>query len=758
MKHLKLILMVMVLLMLIYPVFSQTGEKNLLLQGEGSGTSQDPFIVPKAEFPIKVDGKLEDKEWEKALKFNLLYESWPGDNTPAPVDTECYLTYDNSNLYVGFRALDPHPKKIRAFYFERDNIWYDDFVLIFMDTFNDERRAYGLRSNPLGVQADNIKTRVRPSVEWDAIYKSAGHIYDWGYAVEMAIPFNQLRFQRTKEDQVWGINLRRLYPRDALYHIDYIKNDRNNNCFMCQFVKVKGFKNVRPGRNLEFVPALTYGRTDARSSMPSGDFQELNEDIEAGLTAIWGFTPNMTLSATVNPDFSQVEADSLQLDINEPFALFYDERRPFFVEGSEYFNTILGAVYTRTMRDPSLGFKITGKEGSNTIGAYVVRDTLTNLIFPSSQSSNSTSMEMANISTVLRYRLDFGYNYTLGLLVTDREGEDYFNRLLGIDGDFRFTRKNRLQWQFIGSSTRYPGEVALEFKQDEEAFEGTAMDLIYTHDSRKFDFSLEFKSLSSGFRADLGYMPQVNYRYGSASVSYTWIGKRGRGGKKGTFYRQLLLNGIGSYMEDQEGNLIKSKGVLQFQFDGPLQSTLIAQATACRESYANAKFDQLDFVIYGNMKPTRRLEMTFQGVFGDRIDYSNVRLGERVLLMPQIILKPGRSMRLELSHIYEQLNVDTGRVYTANITEFKGVYHFNVRTFFRAIVQYANYDFNSENYLFPIAPEKKTLFTQLLFSYEINPRTVLYLGYSDNYLGNQLFDLTQKDRSIFAKVSYALSL
>jgi len=750
--------MVMAFLMLVYPGFSQTGEKKPLLQGEGTGTLQDPYVVPKTESPIKIDGKLEDKEWDKALKFNLLYEFWPGDGTPAQVDTECYLTYDNSNLYVGFRALDPHPEKIRAFYFERDNIWYDDFVLIFLDTFNDERRAYGLRSNPLGVQADNIKTRVNPSVEWDAIYKSVGHIYDWGYAVEMAIPFNQLRFQRTKADQVWGINLRRLYPRGALYHFDYVKNDRNNDCFMCQFVKIKGFKNVRPGRNIELVPALTYSRTDARDSMPSGNFREANEDVNPGLTAIWGFTPNMTLSATANPDFSQVEADTLQLDINEPFALIYDERRPFFIEGSEYFSTIMGAVYTRTMRDPSWGLKITGKEGRNTIGVYMVQDTLTDLLFPASQRSASTSLDQSNISTVLRYRYDFGYNYALGLLATDREGENYFNRLVGLDGDFRFTRKNRLQWQFIGSSTRYPGGVALEYNQDEETFSGTALNLIYTHDSRKFDYSLEYRSLSSGFRSDLGYIPRVDYRYGLVSASYTWIGKRGMGGKKGTFYRQLLLTGVGSYMEDQEGNLIKSSGVLQLQYDGPLQSTLIAQAAARRESYANARFDQYDFTIFGNMKPTRHLEMTFQGVFGDRIDYSNVRLGQRVLLMPQIIIKPGRSMRLELSHIYEQLNVDTGRVYTANISQLKGVYYLNIRAFFRAILQYVDYDFNSANYLFPITPKMKTLFTQLLFSYEINPRTVLFIGYSDNYLGNQQFDLTQRDRSIFAKISYALSL
>lgn len=753
MKYSKIILMILFLIVIVYPgLCDNSNEKSLLVQGTGSGTSDDPYNIPKAEMPIKLDGKLDDQEWGKALKLNVLYESWPGDGTPSPISTECYLTYDNTNFYVAFRAVDPDPSKIRAFYFERDNIWYDDFVLIFMDTFNDERRAYGIRSNPLGVQCDNIRTRENPSVEWDGIYDSVGHIYDWGYAVEMAIPFNQLRFQQTTEDQVWGINLRRLYPRRALYHFDSIKVDRNNDCFMCQFIKIKGFKEVKPGRNVEFVPSLTFSRTEDRPNFPAGDFQKRDQKLEPSLTTIWGITPNMTLSGTVNPDFSQVEADALQLDINQPFALSYEERRTFFVEGSEYFSTNLNAVYTRTMRDPSWGFKVTGKIGANTIGAYVVRDTLTNLIFPGSQGSQVTSLPTANISSVLRYKRDFGHNYTLGLLVTDREADNYFNRLIGIDGDWRLTSKDFLRLQFLGSNTRYPDNIAQTFGQDKKAFGGTALDFKYIHDARNLDFSLNYQDLTDGFRADLGFMPQVNYRCAQASSSYTWVGNQN------TWYKQLCLTATAKHMVDHDGNLISSSGNLQFQFDGALQSIIIGQLKLLRENYSNIKFNQLQGLLYTEIKPSRRVEMNFTAIFGDRIDYSNVRLGQRVTLQPAFVLKPGRHMRFELSHIFENLKVDTGRVYTANISQFSGTYHFNVRAFFRAVLQYTNYNFNVPNYTFPIAPKRNTFFTQLLFSYELNPRTVLFLGYSDDYFGNIEYSLTQTDRTFFAKVSYALSL
>jgi hypothetical protein len=759
MKHLKIVLIGLFCLMLVYPVlWASESENKGLIQGEGSGTKEDPYIIPRVESAIKVDGNLEDKEWEQALKLNMPYETWPGENTPASVRTECYLAYDRSNFYIGFRAFDPEPSKLRAYYYERDNIFSDDFVAVFLDTFNDERRAYGFRSNPYGVQWDDIRIRTSVStavatpLAFDAIYNSKGQVYDWGYAVEMSIPFNQLRFQRGKEAQVWGFNARRVYSRNMLYLLDLMRIDRSNGCQMCQYVKIKGFAGASPGRNIELVPTLTFTRTDERSDFPEGDFEKRNQDVEPGLTARWGITPNTTFSAAVNPDFSQVEADTLQLDINEPFALYYDELRPFFYEGAEFFNTYLNAVYTRTMRDPSWGLKFTGKARGNTFGVYVVRDDITNLIFPGSYGSSSTSLDMANTSAVFRYKRDFGSNYTVGLLATNREGDDYFNRMAGIDTELRFSKKDRVQVQFLGSSTQYPYEVARDYSQEEDEFGGSAFAFNYTHDSRNWDLLFEYKNLTGGFRSDLGFITQVNYQIGSASTFYTWYGSRKN------WFRELTLGGKYSYTADQDGNLLYSGGYTQLSYKGPSQTDAALYLLKYRESYLFKDFDEFSVTFVGGIKPSARVEFSLTGIVGDRIDYANVRLGNRVLLAPEIVFKPGRRLRLTLSHTYERLSADSDRVFTANASEIRGIYHLNVRAFFRAILQYIDYDYNAENYTFPINPRRKNLATQLLFSYRVNPRTLFFLGYSDTYLGNQNFPLTQRSRTFFAKLSYAWSL
>ncbi|NIO10448.1 MAG: hypothetical protein GTO40_21555, partial [Deltaproteobacteria bacterium] len=212
-----------------------------------------------------------------------------------------------------------------------------------------------------------------------------------------------------------------------------------------------------------------------------------------GLTGRWGITPNFTLNVTANPDFSQVEADALQLDINQPFALFYPERRPFFTEGVDFFRALENIIYTRTMRDPSWGFKLTGKEGANTLGAYMVRDDVTNLIFPGSQGSDSVSLEKSNISSVFRYKHDFGRRYTVGVIATDREGSNYHNRVFGFDLDFRFTRTNQIQLLMMGSSTKYPDDVADDFDQPDGSFSDHLISFEYDHYTRTWGWWADYE-------------------------------------------------------------------------------------------------------------------------------------------------------------------------------------------------------------------------------------------------------------------------
>ncbi len=734
-------------LSMVSTLFSVPGQASANTNTNTNTNKQ--YRVPRVSTKIKPNGILDEEVWQKALVLELNYEVQPGENIKPPVRTEVLLAYSKTHLYVAFRAYDPDPSKIRARISDRDNTFNEDWVAVILDTFNDERRSFDFLCNPFGVQEDFIETA--GGGEWDAIWDSGGRITDQGYFVEMSIPFSSLRFQRKEGDQVWGFDAVRSYPRTVRHHIGTFPRDRNNNCYLCQAVKLVGFKGAKPGKNLEFDPAIAAHINYEREDETEGPFIK-DKRFDPGITARWGFTPNLTLSATVNPDFSQVEADALQMDINEPFALFFPEKRPFFTEGADFFNTPLNIVYTRMMRDPSWGVKLTGKEVGNTIGTYMVRDTLTNLTFPGIEESDSTSLSMDSTASVLRYRRDIGNKYTLGLLFTNREGNDYFNRVLGFDGDFRFTDKDRVQVQFLGSSTRYPDEVAEEFDQRKEKFNDKALDIFYYHNARNLDWYAGYRDIGSNFRADLGFIPQVGYRSFYAGTNYVWYAKPNR------WWTRFTLAGDYNQLVDQNDQLLSRMASASLTYEGPLDMHSLVEFTRERERYNGIQFDQNWLYIHQCMNPTGDSHVWLNITLGDRIDYDNTRLGKRVRLGPGVMYHIGLHLRLSLSHTFERMWVNSERLYTANQSELSLAYQFNKRTFLRTILQYVDYRYNTTMYIDEIDPLYKHLFSQVLFSYKINPQTVLFLGYSDNYYGYKKGNLPQANRTFFLKIGYALVL
>lgn len=733
-------------------IAEQTQGMDNESRNKGTGTALDPYVVPKTESGIKVDAILDEDVWKEALVLELNYEVRPGENVTPPVRTEVLLIYSDKNLYAAFRCYDPDPSAIRAHLRDRDTLGGDDWVALILDTFNDNRRSLDFIVSCLGVQFDQIESPRGEDNGWDAIWDSAGKITDWGYAVEISIPFSSLRFQRKEGPQIWGFDAVRRYPRSHPYHIGLFPRDRSNNCYLCQAIKIKGFDGVSPGRNIEINPTVTGVRTDERPDFPQGNLEKRDQEAEVGLTARWGMTPNLTLSLTANPDFSQVEADAFQLDINEPFALFYAERRPFFTEGSDYFSALESIVYSRTMRDPSWGLKLTGKVGANTIGAYVVRDDITNLIFPGSQGSDSTSLMMQNTSSVFRYKRDLGRNYTVGLLATDREGDEYFNRVYGFDLDFRVTRTNQLQLLVLGSSTRYPDETADSFNQEHGIFNDWLVSFEYDHYTRTWGWWADYEEAGPGFRADLGFYPMVGYRNIEGGLLYTW------NAKPRLWWSKFMVGSDLRYYEDKDGNLLNKRASLWFYYTGAMQSSLNLSGVTMREAYNGREFDITYFSTSSGFWLNENLQISLYTVLGDRIDYANTRLGTRTRINPWLSYNLGKHLRLSIDHTFERMTVEDARLYAANISQVSVVYQFNVRTFFRSILQYVDYDYNPGNYTFPIDSEYKQFFTQLLFSYKINARTVLFLGYSDNYYGGPDFGLKQANRTFFMKLGYAWEL
>jgi hypothetical protein len=525
--------------------------------------------------------------------------------------------------------------------------------------------------------------------------------------------------------------------------------DRSNNCYLCQSLKITGFAGASPGRNLEVVPTLTASRTDVRDELPDGPLVEGDVDSELGVTARWGMTPNLTLSGAINPDFSQVEADARQLDINEPFALFYDEKRPFFMEGADYFDTPLDAVYTRMIRDPAWGLKLTGKEGPHTVGGYVVQDDVTNLIIPGSQGSDGTSVQTDNLSTVLRYEHDIGNRHTLGALITNREGGDYYNRVAGIDGDFRISEQDRVMLQLLGSSTRYPDEVAAEFEQPTGDLDDVAAELVYEHQTRTVSWWGIYDDVGTDFRADLGFMPRVDYRFGEVGAGYTW------NATPTSWYSRIDLDAELNHSEDQRGNLLEEEAAVEFSLQGPLESHATVEPSYRREGYGGEEFELSQLSLELSIKPNRDSQAWVAVAAGGQVDYTNVQKGDAVNLDLGLVYRLGRHLRFQLENLHETMDVDQGWLYQANIAQLEATWQLDVRTFIRAILQHVVYDYNTELYEDGRSTRDEELYAQLLFSYKVNPRTVVFVGYSEDARGDATYDLTPAIRSVFVKLGYA---
>jgi uncharacterized protein DUF5916/cellulose/xylan binding protein with CBM9 domain len=703
---------------------------------------------------IAVDGVLDEAPWQEAATFTLDYETFPGDNSTPPVKTELWLTYDERSLYVAVRAQDPEPAKIRARLRDRDNAFQDDFVGVVLDTFNDERRAFEFFVNPLGVQMDMFQNDVtgNEDASWDALWASAGRLTAEGYEVEMAIPFSSLRFARAAGTQTWGIDAVRVWPRDQRRRIGLNALPRGRNCYLCNESKLSGFEGITPGRNIELDPTLT--ANDTRSRGDSAEPWTKDQDVDPGLTARWGVTPGMTLNAAINPDFSQVEADAAQLAVNTQFALFFPEKRPFFLEGADLFDTRINAIYTRNIADPSWGIKVTGKEGKNAFGAIVARDTRTNLLIPSSQFSRLRFLEEANTSTILRYRRDLaGSGSTIGGLLTSREGTDYHNRVLGIDSLYRWGEGEAVRIEVLGSDTLDPRPLAESLGERPGSRRGHASRLVYQHQSRTGMGYISYQDASDDFRADLGFIPQVGYRKGYGIVEKYWYADHGE-----HWWTRWTWAAESTWTYDSDGNPLQRQVAPYFWFNGPKQSYATAYLGLGDSCYAGECFDRNFVAFFGEFRPSGSLYLNLDGRVGQEIDYDNAQQGRILRLRPQASVNAGRHLFFDLSDNYQTLDVHGGRLFRVHLAELRATYQLNVRTFVRVITQYQDLVRDPSLYTFPVGEESRDLFNQLLFSYKLNPQTVLFLGYSDSYFGpdSQGQSLAQSNRTFFAKVGYAL--
>jgi hypothetical protein len=726
-----------------------------LVASQTSGPERPPpLAVPTTSAAIRIDGRLEEEPWKEALVIDLPYEIDPGENTPAKVRTEFLLLTDGRSLLVAVRASDPEPDKIRANFMDRDKPFDDDWVMVSLDPFLDRRRGFQFLVTPLGVQMDTLLTEVghggsEVDPAWDAIWSSAGEISEDGFVVEMAIPFTSLRFPRLQRGREWGFQAIRHYPRLFSYFFRATPWNRDRDCVLCENLIISGLSNATPGRNLEVNPAVTALRTDERVPFPLGAVRGGKINPDFGLSTRWGVTPNVSLNAALNPDFSQVEADVAQLEINTRFALFYPEKRPFFLEAADLFRSPLQVIYTRTLADPEWGVKLTGKEQTHAFAVLTGRDSLTNVVLPSNQASEFASLDQPALSTALRYRREVGTRSSLGALVTDRRGPRYRNSVYGLDGQLQLSPKDRVLFQLLGSQTAYPDELLAQGGTRTGPFNGSAWSVFYGHEARNWHWWTKAESLSRSFRADVGFIPRVDIRTAELGLRRVlWPGKE-------SWYSRINLSLEGGYAEDQGGQVTDKLAELRAEIHGPLRTTLDLGIAYHKELFKRLIFDQEYLDLMLNMQPRRDLSLLFSGKWGDAVDYEGSRPARVLRANPAIIYFPTRHLQLQVDQLWERLGVEGRRLYMAGLTQLHLIYMFNTQVFLRAILQYQDVDRNPALTVPTADPLTRHLFTQFLFSYKINPQTLVFLGYSDSSFAEAESSLRQKNRTFFLKLSYA---
>ncbi len=713
---------------------------------EGERPVKTPQRIPKIDNEISIDGVLDEDVWDRALVMGVNNEVRPGNNIPAPVETDMLLAYSETHFYVAFRAWDPDPSQIYAHLCDHDRMWNDEWVVIGIDTYNDQRGGYEFACNPLGIQGDTASGIHGDGNSWDGIWDSAGKIFDWGYSVEMAIPFSTLRFQRADGSQIWGVDAVRSYPRDVRHHISLFPRDRDDNCYRCQMDKLVGFEGATPGRNIEIDPTVSAVASQYREDFPSGDLSDLDDEYEAGVTARWGITPNITLSAAANPDFSQVEADAFQLEVNRQYALWYEEKRPFFLESSGAFDNF----YSRSIASPIWATKVTGKAGANTFGALVARDELTNLIISDSQRSSYAPLDMESTATALRYARDIGDMSSVSAYLNGREGEGYHNRVAGAEVEYWFTESNKVEVQAEVSYTQYPDAVLDNIEgQPESEFSDHAYEVQAGHFTSGLDVYANYSDVGDGFRTDLAFMPRVGYRHVEAGAGHTWQRE------SGSWWTMLNFGGCYNYQEFQDGRKNTRGTNFWINHQGPKQSFANVTGWAGTTVYAGEDFETWQLNLDAGFWPNRSLFTFIDASYGEQVDIYNAVTGHAFSAGPHVELKLGKGLSSELGHTYERFTEEDGELYTTNVSFFRAVYQFNRRMFLRGIVQYSDIAFNTSLYGEGWPERVSSLSSQVLLSYKLNPQTVFFLGYSDNHEGDQDIDLTQSGRTLFAKIGYA---
>jgi hypothetical protein len=637
----------------------------------------------------------------------------PDDGKPASSETKAWLAYDAKNLYVIF-VCKSSTGELRARYTKRDDIFADDFVGVLLDTFHDRQHAFEFFVNPYGIQLDGINTEGQGD-DWnfDTYWISEGRVIKDGYAVRLAIPFKSLRFT-SMDIQTWGFAFFRNIPaRNENSFWPSVTNGENS--FVAQFGDLDGFDHISPGRNIRLIPYIAASGahllnqpTDSSQGPPP--FFSTNHDVRVGMDAKLVIHESLTLDATINPDFSQVESDDPQVTVNQRFEVFFPEKRPFFLENASYFQTPENLFFSRRIGDPVGGVRLTGRLGRWSIGFLAGADR---------GPGKTVAPEDPRFGKyapggVFRVQRNIGKESTIGMFVSDYNFGASHNRVAAIDARWKIAKNWVAVGQAIASATRY---------LDGTRSAGPAYVASLNRSGLHFNYFVNYLDRNPGFHTDLGFVPRTDIRMTQQNINYQW---RPKATPVSSFGFTSFSNGDWNRQNRFQDGFTGGTFFLNFRRATGFNIDHIW----AYELYQNIGFHKEATEMFFYSDRFKRVGINAFFGTGTGVNYSPAADVYASLASNQygnttITERPNTRLRIQQTYFYTRL----AHVFTNHILRNTVNYQFSPALSMRAILDYnavlsntavADYD------------TSKKFTGDLLLAYIPHPGTAVYVGYTNS--------------------------
>ena len=712
---------------------------SLLMAVASAAKSASPGTTdtPKPSLPaVKIDGnitltgRMDDPLWLQAMPVELNYEIMPAENQPAKQRTTAWVLYNNDYLYFGFRCYDSLPSAIRANLADRDKMFSDDFVIVSIDTYNNYQKGLEFAVNPYGIQGDLMMMGSgNEDSSYDMVWHSAASVDDEGWIAEMAIPFSVLSFNPAAI-QDWTITLCRIMPRDSRYMMSWTMLDRNNPSWLGQGGVLKGLEGIKPGKSLSFLPYLMMEQNGDRSDVSDPEspmeMSKIKARVGGGITYSPG--PNTTINAVINPDFSQIESDAGQISVNSTFALYYPERRPFFMAGMDLLQTPM--YYSRTINNPLFATKINGKAGRFSYLALAADDRNTSITVPGEEKSNTVTTGERSYAGAARVRYDMENENFVGALLLNRNFTDGHNYVGGLDWNLKFWKN----WYWSGElflsktremnntelfdNTREFGSTGKDAAFNGERYYGTGMHLALSRSGRKYSFSVVQNNFSPTYQTYNGMFPEVNIRTSNMNHRYTF-----HINGKVIQRMQVFSNALLGYNYDGDFKRLNIQPGFSVSMIGQTQVSY-TYTVVNQERFSDVLFKGVNRSQYNlSTKPLKGVSISFSGSTGKSIRRSSEpELGKGYNLSSSLTLEPVSWLKTSFSWSTSRLeSIATGtEFYNGHIFRNVTTFQFTRKLFVRGIGEYNTFD-NSFN-IYP------------LVSYKFNAFTMFCAGMTRDYL------------------------